>query len=95
MSIDAKEVELIAHLARLGINQDDVPKYQTSLNNILGLADQMQSVNTDGVEPMAHPTDATQMLREDIVTEVNQREHFQKNAPLTADGLYLVPKVVE
>jgi aspartyl-tRNA(Asn)/glutamyl-tRNA(Gln) amidotransferase subunit C len=95
MSLDVSEVENIAMLCRIGISADELPQYQTSLNNILGLVDQLQSVDTEGVEPLANPLDATQRLRADDVTEVNQREKFQQCAPSTEAGLYLVPKVIE
>jgi len=95
MSLDSDDVKKIAHLARLAIDEADIPAYAANLTNILQLVEQMDSVNTDNVQPMAHPLDETQRLREDEVTEVNQREHFQKHAPLVEDGLYLVPKVIE
>ncbi len=95
MSLDAEQVKKIAHLARLEINEADIPGYAETLSSILDLVDQMAAVNTDDVEPMAHPMDASQRLREDVVTESNQREHFQSVAPATEDGLYLVPKVIE
>ncbi len=93
--MDKKDVEQIAQLARLAINEDDIPEYATNLTNILALVEQMNSVNTDDVVPMAHPTDAVQRLREDKVTEIDQREHFQQIAPEVEDGLYLVPQVIE
>lgn len=95
MSLDAEQVKKIAYLARLEINEADIPGYAETLSSILDLVDQMAAVNTDDVEPMAHPMDASQRLREDVVTESNQREHFQSVAPATEDGLYLVPKVIE
>ena len=95
MSLDKQDVEKIAHLARLAINDEDVPTYAQNLSSILDLVEQMNSVDTDDVEPMAHPTDAVQRLREDEVRETNQREHFQSIAPPVEDGLYLVPKVIE
>lgn len=95
MSLERSEVENIAQLARLKIEQDDVESYAKSLNNILNLVDQMQAIDTEGVEPLANPLDATQRLRVDEVTEPNQREHFQQLAPLKEAGLYLVPKVIE
>lgn len=95
MSLDKQDVEKIAHLARLGINDADVSAYAQNLSSILDLVEQMNSVDTDNVEPMAHPTDAVQRLREDEVRESNQRECFQKIAPQVEDGLYLVPKVIE
>lgn len=95
MSLDKNDVEKIAHLARLEIDPKDVDNYATNLSNILNLVEQMGSINTDNVVPMAHPTDAVQRLRDDVVTETNQREHFQAIAPAVEDGLYLVPRVIE
>jgi len=95
MSLEKQDIEKIAHLARLGINDDDVPEYARNLTNILGLVEQMSAVNTEGVAPMAHPLDAQQRLRADEVTEKNQREHFQENAPEVEAGLFLVPQVIE
>lgn len=95
MSLDADEVKKIAYLARLKIDEADIPDYVSNLSNILDLAEQMSSVNTEGVLPMSHPLNAVQRLREDAVTETNQRDYFQKIAPKTEDGLYLVPKVIE
>lgn len=95
MSLDAEQVASIANLARLQIEQTQVAEYQKNLSNILSLADQLQAADTDGIEPLAHPTDAVQRLRADQVTEVNQRERFQKIAPHVEEGHYIVPKVVE
>jgi len=95
MSIERNDVLNAAHLARLAIDDNDIEDFTQDLANIISLADQMQAVNTDGIEPMAHPMDATQRLRADQVTETNQRAHFQKNAPATEDGLYLVPRVID
>ena len=95
MSLDAEQVKNIAHLARIEINEADIPGYAETLSNILDLVDQMAAVNTDDVEPMAHPMDASQRLRADVVTETNNREKFQAVAPKTEDGLYLVPQVIE
>lgn len=95
MSLDKNEVEQIAHLARLQLSADEVEKVADSVSDILSLIDQMQSVNTDEVEPLAHPFDAIQRLRADVVNETDQREYFQVQAPNSQDGLYLVPKVIE
>ena len=95
MSLEKSDVEKIAHLARLAIDENDVPEYARNLSNILGLVEQMSAVDTENVTPMAHPLDATQRLRADEVTETNQREHFQEIAPSVENGLYLVPKVIE
>lgn len=95
MSLDTDDVKAIARLARLSIDEADVPHYATNLSNILDLVEQMNSVDTSGVIPMSHPLDVAQRLRDDVVTEDNQRDAFQSVAPATRDGLYLVPKVIE
>ncbi|MFT5716668.1 MAG: aspartyl-tRNA(Asn)/glutamyl-tRNA(Gln) amidotransferase subunit C [Oleiphilaceae bacterium] len=95
MSIGPNDINQIAHLARLKIDDKDIPKLKNDLGNILSLVDQLQAVNTDNILPMAHPMDAVQILRRDVVTETDNREKYQKIAPNTEDGLYLVPKVIE
>ncbi|MCV6639384.1 Asp-tRNA(Asn)/Glu-tRNA(Gln) amidotransferase subunit GatC [Candidatus Albibeggiatoa sp. nov. NOAA] len=95
MSLDKQEVEKIAHLARIALDEDDVPHYATNLSNIMELVEQMNQVDTAGITPMAHPLDAVARLREDTASEPNQRDHFQQIAPQTESGLYLVPKVIE
>jgi len=95
MALERSDVEKIAHLARLGLNEDDVPATTETLNNILGLIDRMQAVDTSGIEPLAHPLEATQRLRADVVTEANHRDAYQAVAPAVENGLYLVPKVIE
>ena len=94
-TLDKSDVEKIAYLARLGIDEQDIPEYATNLSNILDLVEQLNSVNTDDIKPMAHPLDMVQRLREDIVTEANDRENLQAHAPETEQGLFLVPKVIE
>ena len=88
-------METIAHLARIGLNEADIPQTTATLNNILSLIDAMQAVDTTGIEPLAHPLEATQRLRADVVTESNHREAYQAIAPAVENGLYLVPKVIE
>ena len=95
MALERSDVEKIAHLARLGLNDADLPQTTATLNSILGLIDAMQAVDTEGVEPLAHPLEATQRLRADVVTESNHREAYQAIAPAVENGLYLVPKVIE
>ncbi|KAF1061349.1 MAG: Glutamyl-tRNA(Gln) amidotransferase subunit C [Pseudomonas citronellolis] len=95
MALERSDVEKIAHLARLGLADAEVQRTTETLNNILGLIDQMQAVDTDGVEPLAHPLEATQRLRADVVSETDHRDEYQAVAPAVADGLYLVPKVIE
>jgi aspartyl-tRNA(Asn)/glutamyl-tRNA(Gln) amidotransferase subunit C len=95
MSLEPAQVKEIAHLARLAIDEHDIPSYAKNLSEILAFVEQMNAVETDGVEPMAHPLDMTQRLRPDQVSEPDQRERFQAIAPATEAGLYLVPKVIE
>jgi len=72
-----------------------VPEYARNLSAILTFVEQLNRVDTTGVEPLAHPLEATQRLRSDVVTEPDEREKFLRNAPLTEAGLYLVPRVIE
>jgi len=95
MALDKEDVMKIAHLARLQVADDEIEATTVRLSSILGLIEQLQAAPTDGIEPMAHPTDAVQRLRDDVVTETNHRDQYQKIAPATEDGLYLVPKVIE
>ncbi len=95
MSLGPDDVKNIAHLARLSIDEASIDDYTSSLSSILDLVEQMNTVDTTDVQPMAHPLDVAQRLRDDEVLETNQRGAFQKIAPLTEDGLYLVPKVIE
>ncbi len=95
MSLSADDVKKIAHLARLGIDEKDVASYARDLSGMLDLMVQMGELDTDNVEPMAHPLDQMQRLRDDAVTETNQRDKFQHIAPQTEAGLYLVPKVID
>ena len=95
MALERSDVEKIAHLARLGLTESEIPQTTATLNNILGLIDAMQAVDTTGIEPLAHPLEATQRLRTDTVTEQNQRDAYQAVAPAVENGLFLVPKVIE
>lgn len=95
MSLDKTDIEKIAHLARLAIDENDISSYARDLNNIFNLVEQMNGADTSDITPMAHPLDAHQRLRKDIVTEFNQRELFQSIAPKTEAGVYLVPQVIE
>jgi len=95
MSLPKEEVEKIAHLARISLNESSIPLYTHHLSEILTLVEQMNNVDTKGITPMAHPLDATARLRADVVSESNVRELFQSIAPQTEGGLYLVPKVIE
>lgn len=95
MSLTAEDVKKIAHLARLGINPEDIGAYAEDLSNMLELMTQMAVLDTEGVAPMAHPLDQVQRLRADVVTETDLRDKFQAVAPQVEAGLYLVPKVIE
>lgn len=95
MSLSLDEVRHIAKLARLELADGDVDATQAKLNGIFSLIEEMQAVNTDGVEPMSHPQELAQRLRPDVVTEGKHRDAFQAIAPQTEAGLYLVPKVIE
>lgn len=95
MALTRREVDHIAHLARLALSEEEAAEYGAQLSRILELVDQLQRVETRGVEPMAHPLDMVQRLRADEVTETDQRDHYQRNAPLAEQGLYLVPRVIE
>lgn len=95
MALSKDEIEKIAFLARIRVDSTGIAALETELTHILDLVDQLQAADTDGVEAMAHPLDATQRLRADSVTEDNQRTAFQAIAPATENGLYLVPRVVE
>lgn len=94
-SLDQQDIKRIAHLARIAISDQEAAATLEKLSGILALIAQMQAVDTTGVTPMSHAQDVTQRLREDVVTQDNQRELFQSIAPSTQDGLYLVPKVIE
>ena len=93
LSLD--QIRAIADLARLELSPAEAVAMQQELTGILRLVDQMSAVDTTGVEPMSHPQAAMQRLREDRVTEGDQRGEFQAIAPQVEDGLYLVPKVIE
>ena len=95
MSLTHQDVARIAKLARINVSDEEIAAVGNQLNNIFGLIEKMQAVNTDGIEPMAHPQDVSLRLREDIVTQTNPREAFQAVAPQVEKGLFLVPKVIE
>jgi aspartyl-tRNA(Asn)/glutamyl-tRNA(Gln) amidotransferase subunit C len=95
MSLSPEQVRRIAGLARIELADADVEATRAKLNGIFGLIEEMQAVDTTGVEPMSHPQDLAQRLRDDLATETDRREAFQGVAPQTEAGLYLVPKVIE
>ena len=95
MSLEPGTILNVAHLARLHLSEDDVQQYVSELSAILRFIEQMNTVDTSGVIPMAHPLDMTQPLRADVITEHDRREEYQANAPAVRDGFYVVPKVIE
>ena len=95
MTLKSEDIRNIAHLARLHIEEDAIDQYAADLNSILLLVDEMNRVDSKGVTPLANPMDATQRLRDDEVTEVDNRDKFQAIAPDVERGLYRVPRVIE
>jgi aspartyl-tRNA(Asn)/glutamyl-tRNA(Gln) amidotransferase subunit C len=95
MSLTLEQVQRIAHLARIEISEAEALTTRSHLNGIFELIEQMQAVDTKGIEPMAHAQELSQRLRQDVVSEPDRRTAFQAIAPETEAGLYLVPKVIE
>lgn len=95
MSFDKSEIQNIAWLARLVIDEEAVAGYAKDMADILTLVEQMNQAQTEGVEPLAHPLELKARLRPDVVTEQDQRDSFQAVAPQAAEGYYIVPKVIE
>ncbi len=95
MSLNLEDVARIALLSRIELSAAERESTRDQLNDILGFVEQLQAVDTTGIEPMAHAVDVVQRLRPDVVTETDRRTDFQAVAPETEAGLYLVPRVVE
>jgi len=95
VALTRENVAYIAHLARLAVSEREAADYVVKLSRILDLVDQLRQVDTAGIAPMAHPLPMAQRLRPDAVTETDRREDIQRNAPQAAEGLYLVPRVIE
>ncbi len=95
MSLSRADVQLIASLALLEVDEEMLDVYAAELSNIMELVSEMKEVDTDAIEPMPHPQDMALRLRLDDVTELEQRDELQEIAPQTSEGLYLVPKVLE
>jgi aspartyl-tRNA(Asn)/glutamyl-tRNA(Gln) amidotransferase subunit C len=96
MSVSRHDIENIAHLARLVLSEEEIPRYIDSMTRILGLVEQLNRADTGHVTPMAHPLPGQrQRLRPDMVTETDQHELYQHNAPQVSAELYLVPRVIE
>lgn len=88
-------IKKVAGLARIQVDENDIKNLHKDLNNILNLVDQMNAINTENVEPLAHAFEAKQPVRADNITEINQRELFQGVAPCVKAGLYIVPAAIE
>ena len=95
MSLNLADVKRIALLARITVEEDEMPGYLQQLSNILSLVEEMQAVDTTGIEPMAHAQDVVLRLRNDVATETDRRAAYQAVAPQVEAGLYLVPQVIE
>lgn len=95
MSLDKEQVQHIATLARLQLADAEIADVVVKLSSIVDFVDQLQAAPTDDVLPMAHPLNMSQRLRADEITESDQRDHMQRNAPAVEDGYYLVPRVIE
>ena len=99
MALTPQDIARVANLARLELRPDETARTLSQINGFFALVEQMDAVNTDGVEPLAHPAAVTGevalRLREDIASEPNQREASQVSAPAVERGLFLVPKVIE
>ena len=95
MTISEQDLARVAELARLRLDPATVTAVTGRIGNILGMIDRMQAVDTSAVSPMAHPLDTVQRLRPDEVTEPDRRADFLAIAPVSEDGLYLVPRVIE
>lgn len=95
MPLTLQDVQRVARLARIAVTSEEAQIYHHQINGIFTLVAEMQAVNTQSVAPMFHAQDVTQRLRDDVVTELNQRAVFQAIAPQAADGLYFVPQVID
>jgi len=99
MALTHQEIERVAHLARLKLRPEETAHTLSQINGFFKLVEQMDAINTDGVEPLAHPAavlgQVALRLRDDIASEPNQREASQVSAPAVENGLFLVPKVIE
>ena len=95
MSLTPEQLQRIALLARIDVSAEELSGVTERLNRVLGLIDQLQAVDTEGIAPMSHALDLVQRLRPDEITEPDRREAYQRGAPAVDQGLYLVPKVIE
>ena len=95
VALTPKDIQDIAHLARLGVQQDALEPLAKDLSTVLALVEQLQAIDTSDVQPMEHPASASLLLRDDEVMEINRRDTLQAPAPSIEDGYFLVPRVIE
>lgn len=95
MSINKDEIKYLSLLSRMDIDKNEIKDVEEKLSKIIDFVDQLQTISTDNIAPMAHPLNQSQRLRIDEVTETNDRENIQKNAQQIEKGMYLVPKVID
>jgi len=95
VALSKQDIEYIAHLARLEVDQGEIPDYEAKLGKIIEFIDELEKADTDDLLPMAHPLAMSQRLRVDEVTENVERGRLQANASKTSAGLYVVPRVIE
>ena len=95
MSIDKSDIEHLCNLSKLNLDEEEQSVFLSQMQSILDMIEELQEVDTGDIEPMAHPLQMTQRLRDDEVTEFNDREKYQENTDFVEDGFYKVPKVIE
>ena len=95
MPITSEDVARVAHLARLRIPEDSLAEVTDRFTRVLSMIDELQKINTDGVDPMSNPHDMVQRLRADEITENDERDALQRVAPEVVDGYFLVPRVID
>ncbi len=95
MSINKDQIKYLSLLSRMDIQESEINDVEEKLAKIIDFVDQLQSIDTDEIEPMAHPLNQSQRLRVDKVVEENNRDKIQKNTKSTERGMYIVPKVIE
>jgi len=95
LSVNKDEIKYLSLLSRMDIDKNEIKDIEEKLTKIIDFVDQLQTISTDNIEPMAHPLNQSQRLRIDEVTETNDRENIQKNAQQIEKGMYLVPKVID
>ena len=95
MSINKSDIEHLCNLSKLNLDEEEQSVFLRQMQSILDMIEELQDVDTGDIEPMAHPLQMTQRLRDDEVTEFNNREKYQKNTDFAEDGFYKVPKVID